>query len=147
MSLTNRLMTDLKVAMKSHDKTALSVIRMLKSALMNKKIELGHELNSEEELQVVVSQMKQQRDSLAEFEKAQREDLVADTKAQMQVLSQYMPQQLSEAEVQEIVQQTAAKIGATSKADFGKLMQAVMPQVKGKADGNKVNQMVKDLLQ
>ena len=86
-------------------------------------------------------------DSLAEFEKAQREDLVADTKAQMQVLSQYMPQQLSEAEVQEIVQQTAAKIGATSKADFGKLMQAVMPQVKGKADGNKVNQMVKDLLQ
>lgn len=147
MSLTNRLMTDLKVAMKSHDKTALSVIRMLKSALMNKKIELGHELNSEEELQVVVSQMKQQKDSLVEFEKAQREDLVADTKAQMQVLSQYMPQQLSEAEVQEIVQQTAAKIGATSKADFGKLMQAVMPQVKGKADGNKVNQMVKDLLQ
>lgn len=147
MSLTNRLMTDLKAAMKSHDKTALSVIRMLKSALMNKKIELGHELNSEEELQVVVSQMKQQKDSLAEFEKAQREDLVSDTKAQMQVLSQYMPQQLSEAEVQEIVQQTAAKIGATSKADFGKLMQAVMPQVKGKADGNKVNQMVKDLLQ
>ncbi|MGL5884522.1 MAG: GatB/YqeY domain-containing protein, partial [Bombilactobacillus sp.] len=137
---------DLKAAMKSHDKTALSVIRMLKSALMNKKIELGHELNSEEELQVVVSQMKQQKDSLAEFEKAHREDLVADTKAQMQVLSQYMPQQLSEAEVQEIVQQTAAKIGATSKADFGKLMQAVMPQVKGKADGNKVNQMVKDLL-
>lgn len=146
MSLTNRLMTDLKAAMISHDKTALSVIRMLKSALMNKKIELGHELNSEEELQVVVSQMKQQKDSLAEFEKAHREDLVADTKAQMQVLSQYMPQQLSEAEVQEIVQQTAAKIGATSKADFGKLMQAVMPQVKGKADGNKVNQMVKDLL-
>lgn len=146
MSLTNRLMTDLKAAMKSHDKTVLSVIRMLKSALMNKKIELGHELNSEEELQVVVSQMKQQKDSLAEFEKAHREDLVADTKAQMQVLSQYMPQQLSEAEVQEIVQQTAAKIGATSKADFGKLMQAVMPQVKGKADGNKVNQMVKDLL-
>ena len=140
-------MTDLTAAMKSHDKTALSVIRMLKSALMNKKIELGHELNSEEELQVVVSQMKQQKDSLAEFEKAQREDLVADTKAQMQVLSQYMPQQLSEAEVQEIVQQTAAKIGAASKADFGKLMQAVMPQVKGKADGNKVNQMVKDLLQ
>ncbi|NUF98029.1 GatB/YqeY domain-containing protein [Lactobacillus mellis] len=146
MSLTNRLMADLKAAMKSHDKTALSVIRMLKSALMNKKIELGHELNSEEELQVVVSQMKQQKDSLAEFEKAHREDLVADTKAQIQVLSRYMPQQLSEAEVQEIVQQTAAKIGATSKADFGKLMQAVMPQVKGKADGNKVNQMVKDLL-
>ncbi|MBA1434600.1 GatB/YqeY domain-containing protein [Bombilactobacillus bombi] len=147
MSLTNRLMTDLKSAMKSHDKTALSVIRMLKSALMNKKIELGHELNSDEELQVVVSQMKQQKDSLAEFQKADREDLVADTKAQMQVLSQYMPQQLSETEVQQIVQTTAEKIGATSKADFGKLMKAVMPQVKGKADGSLVNHMVKDLLQ
>lgn len=147
MSLTDRLMTDLKSAMKSHDKTALSVIRMLKSALMNKKIELGHDLNSEEELQVVVTQMKQQKDSLAEFQKAKREDLVADTIAQMQVLSQYMPQQLSDSEVQQIVQQTAAKIGATSKADFGKLMQAVMPKVKGKADGKKVNQMVKDLLQ
>lgn len=147
MSLTDRLMTDLKSAMKSHDKTALSVIRMLKSALMNKKIELGHDLNAEEENQVVVSQMKQQKDSLAEFEKADRSDLVADAKEQIKVLSQYMPQQLSETEVQQIVQQTADKVGATSKADFGKLMKAVMSQVKGKADGTLVNRMVKDLLQ
>ncbi|RHW49780.1 GatB/YqeY domain-containing protein [Bombilactobacillus bombi] len=147
MSLTDQLMTDLKSAMKSHDKTALSVIRMLKSALMNKKIELGHDLNAEEENQVVVSQMKQQKDSLAEFEKADRGDLVADAKEQIKVLSQYMPQQLSETEVQQIVQQTADKVGATSKADFGKLMKAVMSQVKGKADGTLVNRMVKDLLQ
>lgn len=147
MSLTDQLMTDMKVAMKSHDKTGLSVIRMLKSALMNKKIEVGHDLTADEENQVVVSQMKQQKDSLAEFEKGHRDDLVAETKAQMAVLQNYMPQQLSEAEVRQLIQQTATDIGAESKADFGKLMKAVMAQVKGQADGSLVNKIVKEVLQ
>lgn len=97
MSLTDQLMTDIKTAIKSHDKTALSVIRMLKSALMNKKIELGHVLTDQEEAQVVASQMKQQKDSLAGFQKGDRGDLVAQTQAQMKVLQQYLPQQLSKA--------------------------------------------------
>ena len=141
MSLTDQLMTDIKTAMKSQDKTALSVIRMLKSALMNKKIELGHVLTDQEEAQVVASQMKQQKDSLADFQKGGRDDLVAQTQAQMKVLQQYLPQQLSKAELQQIVQQSAAEIQATSAADFGKLMKTVMPKVRGRADGSLVNQI------
>lgn len=147
MSLTDQLMTDIKTAMKSQDKTALSVIRMLKSALMNKKIELGHVLTDQEKAQVVASQMKQQKDSLADFQKGGRDDLVAQTQAQMKVLQQYLPQQLSKAELQQIVQQSAAEIQATSEADFGKLMKAVMPKVRGRADGSLVNQIVKAFLQ
>ena len=147
MSLTDQLMTDIKTAMKSQDKTALSVIRMLKSALMNKKIELGHVLTDQEEAQVVASQMTQQKDSLADFQKGGRDDLVAQTQAQMKVLQQYLPQQLSKAELQQIVQQSAAEIQATSAADFGKLMKTVMPKVRGRADGSLVNQIVKAFLQ
>lgn len=147
MSLTDQLMTNIKTAMKSQDKTALSVIRMLKSALMNKKIELGHVLTDQEEAQVVASQMKQQKDSLADFQKGGRDDLVAQTQAQMKVLQQYLPQQLSKAELQQIVQQSAADIQATSEADFGKLMKTVMPKVRGRADGSLVNQIVKAFLQ
>lgn len=147
MSLTDQLMTDIKTAMKSQDKTALSVIRMLKSALMNKKIELGHVLTDQEKAQVVASQMKQQKDSLADFQKGGRDDLVAQTQAQMKVLQQYLPQQLSKAELQQIVQQSAAEIQATSAADFGKLMKTVMPKVRGRADGSLVNQIVKAFLQ
>lgn len=147
MSLTDQLMTDIKTAMKSQDKTALSVIRMLKSALMNKKIELGHVLTDQEEAQVVASQMKQQKDSLADFQKGGRDDLVAQTQAQMKVLQQYLPQQLSKSELQQIVQQSAAEIQATSAADFGKLMKTVMPKVRGRADGSLVNQIVKAFLQ
>lgn len=147
MSLTDQLMTDIKTAMKSQDKTALSVIRMLKSALMNKKIELGHVLTDQEEAQVVASQMKQQKDSLADFQKGGRDDLVAQTQAQMKILQQYLPQQLSKAELQQIVQQSAAEIQATSEADFGKLMKTVMPKVRGRADGSLVNQIVKAFLQ
>ncbi|UQS83540.1 GatB/YqeY domain-containing protein [Bombilactobacillus thymidiniphilus] len=147
MSLTDQLMTDMKVAMKSHDKTSLSVIRLLKSALMNKKIEVGHDLTTDEENQVVVSQMKQQKDSLADFEKGGRADLVAATKEQMTVLEQYMPQQLSESELQQIVQKIATDIGAESKTDFGKLMKAVMAEVHGQADGSLVSKVVKDSLQ
>lgn len=147
MSLTDQLMTDIKTAMKSQDKTALSVIRMLKSALMNKKIELGHVLTDQEEAQVVASQMKQQKDSLADFQKGGRDDLVAQTQAQMKVLQQYLPQQLSKAELPQIVQQSAAEIQATSAADFGKLMKTVMPKVRGRADGSLVNQIVKAFLQ
>lgn len=147
MSLTDQLMTDIKTAIKSHDKTALSVIRMLKSALMNKKIELGHVLTEQEEAQVVASQMKQQKDSLADFQKGGRGDLVAQTQAQMKVLQQYLPQQLSKAELQQIVQQSAVEIQATSEADFGKLMKTVMPKVRGRADGSLVNQIVKAFLQ
>ncbi|MHC5249095.1 GatB/YqeY domain-containing protein [Enterococcus sp. LJL120] len=146
MSLLNTLNDDMKTAMKAKDKESLTVIRMLKASIQNEQIKVGHELNDEEELTVLAREMKQRRDSLAEFEKANRDDLVTKVQGEIAVVEKYMPTQLSEAEIREIVQGAIAKTGATSKSEFGKVMGAVMPAVKGKADGNQVNAIVKELL-
>ncbi|GEK27807.1 GatB/YqeY domain-containing protein [Furfurilactobacillus siliginis] len=146
MSLLTQLNEDLKTAMKARNKMDLTVVRSLKAAVMNEQIELGHDLTPDEEVAVVSRGLKQRRESLSEFENAGREDLIADTKAEIEVVSRYMPEQMSAEEVTKVVKETAEAVGATSKGDFGKLMGAVMPKVKGKADGKLVNQAVKDLL-
>lgn len=147
MALLTQLNDDLKTAMKAKNKIELNVVRSLKSAIMNEKIELGHDLNEDEEIAVVARGLKQRRESLDEFERAGRQDLIDETKAEITIVERYMPVQLTAAEVNDVVKQTAAEVGATSQADFGKLMGAVMPKVKGKADGKLVNQAVKKLLQ
>lgn len=146
MSLLNDLNQDMKQAMKDKNKQKLSVIRMLKASLQNEAIKLGRELNEEEELTVLVREMKQRKDSLQEFEKAGRDDLVAGLQDEIAVLTPYLPKQLSEAELQEIVAQTISETGAASKADMGKVMGALMPKVKGKADGGLVNRIVQQQL-
>ena len=146
MSLLETLTADMKTAMKAKDKDSLSVIRMLKSAATNEQINVGHDLTEEEELSVLSRELKQRKDSLAEFEKADREDLVAHTEMEIKVVEKYMPAQLSEAEVKQIIADTVKEVGAESKADFGKVMSAVMPKLKGQADGKLVNQTVKELL-
>lgn len=147
MSLLETLNEDMKTAMKAKDKPTLSVVRMLKSAVMNEQINLGHDLTADEELAVLSRELKQRNDSLAEFKKANRDDLVANTSAEIEVVKKYMPAQLSEEEVKKIVQETVTEVGAQSMADFGKVMGAVMPKLKGQADGKIVNQSVKQLLQ
>jgi uncharacterized protein YqeY len=132
--------------MKAKDKDTLSVIRMLKAAAMNEQISVGHDLTEEEELSVLSRELKQRKDSLAEFEKADREDLVSHNKMEIEVVEKYMPAQLTEEEVKQIIADTVKEVGAESKADFGKVMSAVMPKLKGQADGKLVNQTVKDLL-
>ncbi|MBN3556191.1 GatB/YqeY domain-containing protein [Fictibacillus nanhaiensis] len=146
MSLLNELNQDMKQAMKDKNKQKLSVIRMLKASLQNEAIKQGRELNEEEELTVLVREMKQRKDSLQEFEKAGRDDLVAGLQDEIAVLTPYLPKQLTEEELQEIVAQTISEIGATSKADMGKVMGALMPKVKGKADGGLVNRIVQQQL-
>jgi uncharacterized protein len=146
MSLLDILNQDMKQAMKDKNKQKLSVIRMLKASLQNESIKLGHELNEEEELTVLAREMKQRKDSLQEFEKAGREDLVAGLHEEIAVLTPYLPKQLSEEELNEIVAQTIQEIGAASKADMGKVMGALMPKVKGKADGGLVNRIVQQQL-
>ncbi|ANC77921.1 GatB/YqeY domain-containing protein [Fictibacillus phosphorivorans] len=146
MSLLNELNQDMKQAMKDKNKQKLSVIRMLKASLQNEAIKQGRELNEEEELTVLVREMKQRKDSLQEFEKAGRDDLVAGLQDEIAVLTPYLPKQLSEEELQEIVAQTISEIGASSKADMGKVMGALMPKVKGKADGGLVNRIVQQQL-
>ena len=146
MSLLETLNQDMKIAMKAKDKTTLSVVRMLKSAVMNEQINLGHDLTNDEEVAVLSRELKQRKDSVAEFDKGGREDLSAQTKAEITVVEKYMLAQLSEDEVKQIVADTVAEVGAQSMADFGKVMGAVMPKLKGQADGKLVNQTVKGLL-
>ncbi|GEL12460.1 GatB Yqey family protein [Lapidilactobacillus concavus DSM 17758] len=146
MSLNEQLTADLKAAMKAKNKTQLNVIRMIKSALMNAKIQKGSDLSNEDELQVITTEMKQRKDSLSEFEKAGREDLVAEIKAEIEVVEKYLPAQLSDDELSNVIQATITEIGATSMKDMGKVMSTLMPKVKGRADGGKVNQVVKQLL-
>lgn len=143
MSLLERLNQDMKVAMKSKDKEKLSVIRMVKSSLQNEAIKLGqNELNEEEEVTVLSRELKQRKDSLHEFKEAGRDDLVEKLEAELNVLQVYMPEQLSNEELEQIVLQTIQDVNATSKKEMGKVMGALMPKVKGKADGTQVKELV-----
>ncbi|WP_426447810.1 GatB/YqeY domain-containing protein [Paenibacillus sp. S-38] len=146
MSLSDRLNDDMKLAMKSQDKFKLSVIRMVRSAIKNIEIDTRKTLDDQEVLDVLNREIKQRKDSLQEFEKAGRDDLAENLKAEVAILMDYMPQQLSDEEVKAIVQQTIQEVGASSKADMGKVMGALMPKVKGRADGKVVNGFVQQLL-
>ncbi|EMG27641.1 GatB/Yqey domain-containing protein [Listeria fleischmannii 1991] len=146
MTLLDNLNEDMKQAMRNKEKEKLSVIRMLKAALQNEAINQGGTLSEDDEITVLSREMKQRRDSLSEFEKAGREDLAEKVRAEIVIVEHYSPKQLTDDELEEIVKVTIAEVGATSKADFGKVMGKIMPKVKGKADGNAVNNFVKKYL-
>jgi uncharacterized protein len=147
MSLLGRLNDEMKQAMKNKEKEKLTVIRMLKAALQNESIKAGgRDLMEEEELTVLSREVKQRKDSLHEFEKAGREDLVAKIQTELTYVNEYMPEQLSEEEVSAVVDEAIAETGASAKSDMGKVMAALMPKVKGKADGSLVNRLVQQKL-
>lgn len=146
MSLLKQLSSDMISAMKSRDKETLAVVRMLKASVQNAQIEAGHDLTADEEIAVMAREYKQRKESLAEFEKAGRQDLVDKTNNELQIVEKYMPKQLSADDVEKIVKETVTQVGASSMKDFGKVMGAVMPKVKGQADGKIVNQTVKKIL-
>ena len=129
--------------MKSKDKLTLSVIRMVKASMQNEAIKLGKpQLTEDEELSVLSREFKQRNDSLHEFKDAGREDLVEKVEQEIKILQKYMPKQLSDDELETLVKEVIQAVGAESKRDMGKVMGALMPKVKGKADGSKVNQLV-----
>ncbi|MFG6673365.1 GatB/YqeY domain-containing protein [Leuconostoc lactis] len=146
MSLLETLNADMKQAMKDKNKEALSVIRMVKSTVMNDQISLGHDLTPEEELTVLSREVKQRQDSLSEFEKGGREDLAAGIRSELTILAEYLPAQLTEEEIVAIVAAAIEQTGATGPKDMGKVMGVVTPQVKGKADGKVVADLVKATL-
>ncbi|MBO1626489.1 GatB/YqeY domain-containing protein [Bacillus arachidis] len=146
MSLLGRLNDDMKQAMKNKQKEKLTVIRMVKAALQNEGIKLQQTLTEEEELTVLTREVKQRKDSLLEFKKAGRDDLVDKLQSEIQILNTYLPEQLTEEELENVIKQVISEVGAASKADMGKVMSAVMPKVKGKADGSQVNKLVAQLL-
>lgn len=147
MSLAERLNDDMKQAMKAQDKFRLSTIRMVRASVKNQEIELRRPLEDNEVLEILSREVKQRKDSLQEFTKAGRDDLAKDLEAEIAIIAQYLPEQLTEEEIKAIVTQTIQETGASSKADMGKLMGALMPKVKGRADGKLVNQIVQQLLQ
>ncbi|MCM3111374.1 GatB/YqeY domain-containing protein [Lederbergia lenta] len=143
MSLLERLNEDMKYAMKNKEKEKLSVVRMLKAAMQNESIKLGKQVLSEEdELTVLSREVKQRKDSLQEFENAGREDLVHKIQTELAHVDYYLPNQITEAEVEAVVLETIAETGASTKIDMGKVMTVLMPKVKGKADGSLVSSLV-----
>lgn len=146
MDFNAKIMEDLKAAMKAKDKTRLAVIRSTKSALMNAKIKKNEALTSDDELAVVASELKQRQDSLVEFENAGRQDLADQLKAEIVIVKEYLPAALSDEDLAKIVTETISEVGASSMKDMGNVMKALMPKVKGRADGAKVNQLVKAAL-
>ncbi|MEF2247260.1 MULTISPECIES: GatB/YqeY domain-containing protein [unclassified Paenibacillus] len=147
MNLSERLNDDMKSAMRSKDKFKLTTIRMIRASVKNLEIDLKRPLDDSEVLDIISREIKQRKDSLQEFKKAGRDDLVTDLAAEIEIISGYLPEQLTEEEIQEIVRQTIHELGASSKADMGKVMGALLPKTKGRAESKLVNQFVQQYLQ
>lgn len=146
MSLLETLNNDLKQAMKAKDKQTLSTVRMLKAAVTNEEIKAGHELSTDDETVLLARELKQRKESYAEFKGAGRDDLLESLDMEIKIVENYLPEQLSVEEVTDIVKEVISQVGATSKADFGKVMGAVIPKLKGRADGKVISETVKSLL-
>jgi len=147
MSLIQRFDDDLKRALKAGESIKVSVLRMAKAAVKNKQIEKGGELTEDEIVSVLSSMVKQRRESVEQFTKAQRMDLAAKEEAEIMILQTYMPQQLSPEELDRIIHDAVQESSAKGVQDIGKVMRMLMPRIKGVADGKYVNQRVKELLE
>ncbi len=147
MSLKQQLLDDMKAAMKDREngKLALSVIRMIRASIKNVEINEKRELEEAEVQNVLVKEMKMRRDALHEFEQANRSDLAEQTKAEMAILEKYLPKQLSEEEVRQIVRDILATHSGES-LNMGAVMKLVMPKLKGQADGGVISRIVKEEL-
>ena len=144
MTMNEKVAADMTAAMKARDAGRLSALRMLKAAIMNKGVEKGRDLDDAEVQQVVSSLVKQRRDSIEQFQKAGRTDLVDKETAEVAVLEGYLPPAVSAEEIDAAVAAAIAETGATTPKDMGKVMKAVMPKLAGKnADGRAVNDAVR----
>jgi len=143
MPVKQNLDAALKEAMKAKDTVALDSVRAIKSVVKLAEIEGGKELSDEDVHSIIQKAVKQRRDSITQFIAGGRQDLVANEEAQIKVLEKFLPAQLSEAEVAQLVDEAVAATGAAGAKDMGKVMGALMPKVKGKADGGMVNRLVK----
>lgn len=146
MSILNQLNEDMKTAMRAKEREKLTTIRMIKASIQNEEIKKGEELNDEEILTILSREKKQRLESYAEFEKAGREDLTEKLEAELEIVNQYLPEQLSDEEVRSVVKETIEEVGAESMQDMGSVMSNVMPKLQGRADGSQVNAMVRELL-
>ena len=146
MSLVEQLKQDMITAMKENDKERLTVIRMVKAALDKERIDSKKEINDDLLIDVVNKQIKMRNDSIEEFSKANRTDLVDSVKKEVEVLMKYLPEQLELSEVEEIITSAIESVEASSMKDMGKVMQEVRPKVNGRFDMKKVSEIIKGKL-
>lgn len=146
MSLKDRLSDDMKDAMRAQDKARLSTIRMLLSAVKYKEIDLGKKLTDEEVIETITSMVKQRRDSIEQFAKAGRTDLVEKEEAELRLLQGYLPEQLTPEEIGAEIEKAVNEAGAAGMKDLGKVMKLLMPKVSGRADGKLVSDKVRERL-
>jgi len=146
MSLEERLIEEMKGAMKSGDKLRLSTIRMIRSALKNKEIEVRKKLEDEEVVKVIQTMVRKGEESVEQFQTGGRTDLVEKERKEIEILKSFLPQALSRDQMLEIIDQSIQETQASSLKDIGKVMKSVMPKIGGKADGKLINQLVKERL-
>jgi hypothetical protein len=146
VSLKDKLLKDQNDAAHQKDVLRLSVIRMVRSAINYAEIELGHELDDAGVLDVIARDAKSHRDTLAEYAKANRPDLLQKEEAELAILLSYLPQQMSIEEIEVHARAVIAQVGAKGPSDMGKVMGALMPKLRGKADGRLISQAVQSLL-
>lgn len=146
MSLKDKLLEDMKTAMKDKDTIRKNTVQLVRSAVLQVEKDNHVTLDDDGIIEVIAKEVKKRKDSLAVFEQSGRQDLIDDLNSEINVLLAYLPTQLTEAEVEQIVSKAITDTNATSARDMGKIMQVVMPQIKGRSDGKVVNQIVKKLL-
>ena len=144
--MRERILSDLVSAMKNKDKEVLSVLRMVKGAIQLEEINKKQELKDEDVIAVLSKQIKTRKESIVEFEKAGREDLITQTQSEIDILSKYMPEQLSEEEVLKVIDEAFDTVKPEKPSDMGKLMGFVTPKLKGKADMSFVSKTIKEKL-
>ncbi len=146
MTLKERLADDLKSAMKEKNVIRKNVVQMVRAAVLQFEKDNKVTLEDDGVLEVIAKQLKQRKDSLPDYEKSGRDDLIADLKAEMDVLMDYLPKQLTREELEVIVKEIVAEVGATSIKDMGKVMAAAKAKTVGRADGRMINEVAKALL-
>ncbi len=146
MNTKERLRLEMKESLKAGDKLRLSTIRMMLSEMGNAEIAKRDELSEEEMLAVVSREAKRRKEAIEEYGKAGRQDLVDKESFEYSIIESYLPRQLEEAEIRRIIEEAVEETGTSSPGDLGKVMSVVMPRLKGKADGKKVNLMAREIL-
>ena len=146
MALKERLTEDMKSALRNRETVRLGLVRMIRSQIKNREIAKGNELSDEQVVEVVSSLSKSRREALEFAVKGDRKDLVAQAEEELEVLASYLPDQLSEEEIRSVVREAIDQSGGAGPGDLGRIMGAVMPRVKGRADGRLVNDIVRECL-